>query len=263
MLLYGKDEQSGRCAFADRYQHRLEFNWSVVPGKPDFTRMLDDYLAEFRRDEQVTEVARVTPGPWSGFAARMGDVLTSRFGRFFSRDRCLLEVVFLWPERRDVALERRILDSVREETLTPEGFWRWRAFGMDLYAGEDLQLQECTVKPGLARLQFAAEKRRVRVETFERMGLVSQWLHRPVQEWLALRRPDGVVLRQQEPEQDGDIEVAHLVGDRLAEGWRRLLLQRTPYDSRAWINPRDGRLYCQTVSGEAHPVARRFRGWEE
>jgi len=263
MLFYGKNAQAGKCTFADRYQHRLEFTWSVVPGKPDFTRMLDDYLAEFRRDDEVTEVAKIILGAWSGFTARLGEVLTSRVGRFFPQDRCLVELVFLWPEQRDVQLERRVMESVREESLTPEGNWRWRAFGMDLYASAECELDQCTVQAGLARMTFASMKQRQRVEIFERMGLVSQWLHRPVQEWLTLRRPLGVTVRQDVLETAQEMEVSHLIGDQLAEGWRRLLFKRTSFDSRAWMNKHDGRLYCQTITGSTVPVTRRLFGWEE
>ena len=101
MLFYAKPLQAGRCAFADRYQHRLEFSWSIVPSKPDFDRMISDYLAEVRRDERASEAAETEVAGWRGFSAQLGDVRTTRFGAYMPEERVLLECVFLWPKRRE------------------------------------------------------------------------------------------------------------------------------------------------------------------
>jgi len=48
MLQFSRSAETGRCAFAGRYQFRLGLDWRVVPGPPDFGRMTSDYRARLR-----------------------------------------------------------------------------------------------------------------------------------------------------------------------------------------------------------------------
>jgi hypothetical protein len=261
MLFYGREMQAGRCAFADRYQHRMELSWSTVPGKPDFDRMISDYLAEVRRDERASEAAEADVAGWRGFSARLGDVLTTRFGTYQPEEKLLLECVFLWPDRRERDVERRVLASIAHEPAR-DGLRRWRAFGMDFDVTDGLSLQAAQVRPGDVRLSFRADKVDGREETFERIALVEHWLRRPVREWLSLRRPSFVRMKAQELETNGTREIEHLVGDRPGPGIVRLWAGRTPFDSRAWREPQDGRMYVQSISG-ARAVNRRLFSLEE
>ncbi len=262
MLFYAKPLQAGRCAFADRYQHRLEFSWSIVPSKPDFDRMISDYLAEVRRDERASEAAETEVAGWRGFSAQLGDVRTTRFGAYMPEERVLLECVFLWPKRREKDVERRVLGSIAYEPAH-EGLRRWRAFGMDCDVTEGLALHTAKIAPGSALLSFRPEKDDGREENFERLALVEHWLRRPLREWLAMRRPSRVRVLAQETLTDGPRELEHLSGDRPAAGIARAWAGRTRFDSRAWRDPQDDRLYVQSISGGDPAVGRRLFSAEE
>jgi len=263
MLFYGKDAQAGRCTFADHYQHRLEFNWSVVPGKPDFERMINDYIAELSRADGVSDIDAACIGEWHGFVARLDEVLTSRFGRFFSDERVLVECVFLWPQSREIGNERKVLESVKYAPCTAEGYWRWCAFGMDFLVSDGLSLQECTMQPGKSQMTFRHPKNKLHFERFERLGMVSHWLRRPLPEWLNMRQPGAITVRQETQETDAGQQVVRLAGDQLVLGLKRFLGTRIRYDSRAWIDALDGRLYCQTISGGKQEITRRLAAWKE
>lgn len=248
ILLYSKNPKEGRCAFADRYQYRLELHWREVPGAPDFERMLADYSSRLKKDDKAEDVQAVHFEKWQGIAATVKEMSTSRFGRYFAEEGCLVELVFLWATGRERTLERNILVTLTMEPIR-DGCRRWQAFGMQMRVTAELPLAECVVQPGLARLLFHRAKAPQREERFERLGLVSQWLKAPVDEWLRKRTPGEVrVTAESCSVVDGHTEY-RLDGSRLAIGLPRLLGRRVPYRATAWICPVDDRLYYQVISG--------------
>lgn len=252
LLRYARDPKAGRCLFADRYEYRLELDWKRVPGPPDFGRMSSDYAAALKRDERMTSVEPVRRGRWTGLVVRnrVDGCIISRFGTHLPEEGLLVELVFIWPSARDEALEGRVLDSVREVPAGADGRRRWRVFGMDMQVDAGLDLNECSVLPGRAVLGFRTPAGKpFREQRFERYGMTETWLHRPVPEWLRLRIPHGIAVQEERNEAAGGHEVAVCRGDRPAHGWRRWLGRRLSFETRAWICPRDGRLYCATRTG--------------
>lgn len=249
MLQFSREAAAGRCAFADRYRFRLEFNWRKVAGPPDFDRMLSDYKSKLQHQKKLTEGKRVWAKGWQGLEGRNGELFTSRFGRFFRKQSYLVEMVFLWPEDPDRNLLGRVLDGIHEEPERQKRFRHWKAFGMDLLVSKELSLQSCVVEPARANMTFALPKKPGRLETFERLGMVSDWLGASVREWLVAQMPQDV---QSEPvvlTEVGGHRAQMLRGQEKAGKLSRLTGKRTEYESAAWICPADGRLYRRTYLG--------------
>lgn len=244
MLQFSQNQQVGRCAFADRYQFRLELDWRVVAGPPDFDRMMSDYMARLT-ELGIKNVRRSNRGSWRGMEGEGKDGLSTRFGRYFAREACLVELVFLWREGRDPALERDVLESVAEEPQHCGGAKRWRAFGMDLLASPRVALMNCTVEPAHARMVFADKDGR-REECFSRRGMVGEWLRDTVRDWLRKSTPKKVAVSDSGSRHVGGHCVEMISGEIRARGLPGMLGRRTRYGSSAWICPGDGRLY--TVS---------------
>ena len=242
MLQFSRDTQVGRCAFADRCQFRLELNWRVVAGPPDFDRMMSDYQARLL-ELGMKNVRHANHCPWRGIEGEGQEGLSTRFGRHFPGAACLTELVFLWRDGRDPALERDVLDSVAEEPPHGSGAKRWRAFGMDLLASEGLALTRCTVEPAHAEMVFTDKAGR-REERFARRGLVSEWLRGPVRDWLRSRAPREVSAVSAEARHVGGHCVETIRGEMRARGLAGALGRRTRYEAEAWICPGDGRLYA-------------------
>ena len=257
LLQFTRNPEAGRCAFADRYDFRLEFSWRKVAGAPDFERMLSDYTSQLQGQGEGVEVTRTRRAGWQGIEARTGPVASSRFGRFFPTESCLVELVFLWPGDKDAALMERVLKSVREERERADGRRRWRAFGMDLLADGTLPFSDCRAEPAHAAMTFGEEESRPH-ETFSRLGMVAEWLHQPVEAWVRSQLPlkaeagtavqrtvEGHAITRVEAKE----KVVALRG--LLGGWVRHAVE-------AWICPADERLYavwvCKKASvGEAEP----------
>lgn len=249
LLLYTTSAERGRCMFADRYEYRLELNWQTVPGRPDFERMVSDYAAALHAEPAVQAVDPMQAGEWQGLVSTSRTAVITRCGRYLPGEKTLIELVFIWPEKRETTLERRILDSFRDVPLAADGRRRWRAFGMDLRVDGALQLHACKALPGTARMVFQDPKHAWREERYERLGLVAQWLKGPVAEWLRLRLPPTVSVTSEEHCDVAGHAVEVIRGDAPVGGWRRLLRRRAPFTALAWVCPADGRLYCASVCG--------------
>lgn len=246
MLLFSRSPAQGRCVFADRYAHRLELSWRVVPGRPDFDRMLSDYAGSLRAGGRP-DPAPLRAGAWRGWLAEKDGRPSSRLGLHLPAEACLVELVFLWPDARDEALEHAILDSVRDEPADADGLRRWRAFGLDARVSPGLDFRACVVQPARAEWTFAAPRGRRR-ERFARLGLVDQWLRRPVGDWLLARAPANRKATVQRRTEAGH-EVFSLVPAETACSMITLPLKGGAFGGEAWICPRDGRLYAVEWTG--------------
>ena len=96
LLQFSKSSDNGKIAFADRYQFRLELDWSTVSAPPDLDRMASDYKSKLA--EEGTKDAKLAVHlPWKGVSAQEADNFISRYVNYFPSRSLMLEIVFLWP----------------------------------------------------------------------------------------------------------------------------------------------------------------------
>lgn len=255
MLLYSSQLESGRCVFADRYQHRLEMSWQIVPGPPDFSWMMKNYAERLgakssgeTSHEGTADIRMLDVDGWHGLVCA-DNVISSRFGRYISEEHCLVELVFLWENRRDKTLERTILNSIDLLKKDQDGLRRWRAFGMDIHVPDRLPLAQCAVLPASAQMVFRDGKKPDCEEKFERLGFVSEWLQVSLEKWLQQRTPRDISGMTHETTRIKNHEFVILRGHKSMPGVSRLLGRHIDYQSIAWICPNDNRLYCHTSLG--------------
>jgi len=246
MLSFSRELETGRCAFADRRNFRFEVNWRQVKGPPDFDRMLSDYAAKLA-DDDAGKPSRLSRASWKGLAAEVDGLFTTRFGRYFGDRKCLLELVFLWPDKHDQDLETSVLTSVASMPCIDGNPQRWRAFGMDIAASPELPLAEVNVRPANVEMIFG-DPTRGRCETFKRLGLVAEWLDAPLTKWIGRAAPSGMTFEKARSADVHGHDVEQLVCFRNLAPVRRALGLRRYYEAAAWICPRDKRLYHAAVS---------------
>ena len=252
MLQFTRELSTGRCAFADRYNFRFEFNWRMVPGPPDFERMLSDYQSLLETTQGLHAAKRERHGSWQGLSGTHGTASSSRYGRFYAEEGCLLEVVFLWPDTRDKKLEAVILDSCRYAGNDKSGYQQWRAFGMDMQQPIGMELLQADIAPASADMVFG----RVRSEDhvrFRRLGLVSCWLKTPLEHWLR---------RQLHSQAHSLKHTRRSVRDHMLETLKGKyvpkfkLRRKRKYMVTAWQCPRDERIYVvETIAGRTTSLA--------
>jgi hypothetical protein len=249
MLQFARDPAKGRCAFADRTHFRLELTWQAVAGPPDFERMMSDYVARLRVEGAMAEPRLITAAGWPGIEGTQDGLLTRRFGKHVPEESLLVEVVLIWPEEHDSALEADVLSSMAVEPADDLGLRRWRAFGMDMLASDGLAFHDCRVEPARARMGFEGRKTGVQ-ETFERLGMVDEWLHDTVGAWLRRQAQDDIDIESEDSTTRRGHTLAAIAGRRRTTGVQSLFLRPAHYEAAAWRCPTDGRLYRVTTTGE-------------
>jgi hypothetical protein len=250
VLRFERDPGVGRLTLADRYQHRLEFGWRALSKAPDLDRAISDSRKAFEADDEIEGVAGARGAGWDGLSATVEGQVQTRFMRYFAEEKCLMELTFLWPETREHDLERAVLLSVAEEPKDEQGLRRWKAFGLDLLTDDRLPLAQGNVEPARARLVFEEPESPGRSETFERLGLVDQWLTTPVDAWMATRLPKFISRRATTVETIAEHEVHSLTARWHANLGLRLLGIGRPYEAHAWRCPVHNRLYVVTLIGD-------------
>ena len=87
-LQFSKEQKAGRIAFADRYQFRMEFSWQVISGRPEMKRLIGDYIAKVKTENEDEEPVARNVGPWHGLkTGQKHSTLNTRFSRYFSSNR--------------------------------------------------------------------------------------------------------------------------------------------------------------------------------
>lgn len=247
MLQYSRDAESGNVAFADRYQYRLELNWKKVPGAPDFPRMLQDYRVRLRDEGGHTDLRDVRYGDWQGIEGRETTGSSARFGRYMPSLERLVEIVFLWPQQPDQALQRRVLESCDAELPDADHLQHWRAFGLDLRTHDDLELETCNIRPALAALTFTDYGKGRRSEHFERLGMVDEWLKVNLDEWLVGKTPEKAVDLAETRVTLARHEVYVRRGMMAALTFPTIGKRRNRWVAAVWRCPADGRLYHSSL----------------
>jgi len=246
MLQFSRNPEIGKCGFADRYNFRFELNWKVVPGAPDFDRMLSDYAAKLGASNH-SGVKRVAREGWRGLESSTPTMLTSRFGRFFEEESCLLEVVFLWPgKHRDGSLQRKVLRSIRYESPTGDHLRRWRTLGMDFFVPDGLALEECTALPARAEITFTDRRKRSRHQ-LSRLGLVDHWLKTPVTDHVKSGAAKALKNMQDLSFERNGHRITCLVGSMKSPPVPVFGPGRGVGLHCGWICPESGRLYHMTM----------------
>ena len=236
-LQYARESAQGRCAFADRHRFRLELNWRVFQAAPDLERMTKDYAASLEAGWENIQFIRCRG--WPGLTGRRGEETVSRFGAYLDELNVLVEVVCIHPDKRDDALEARILPTVRAVPPDADGYQRWRAFGMDMRVPASFQLSECAVEPARVGMRFEGPNKPDRW-IFRRYGMVDDWLKISLREWLQLQCDPEVKEARFMTATQGNRAIERVEGVWKPEG---LLLRGGLYTASAWREPGDQRLY--------------------
>jgi hypothetical protein len=254
LLRFSKSETKGRLSFADRQRFRFELTWRKVPGEPEYGRMVTDYMGKLLSEKKLAWARRAESAGWHGINGGDANGNNTRFGRYFADEGLLVEAVFPWPRRREKALEKRVLGSIRAEREWQGRLRRWRVCGMDLLASAKLPLAEGRIEPASARLIFGIG-RRAPGEEFRRLGLVKFWLKQELGDWLKVQTPLTLRNSVQERRELIGGHRQELISGRLG-GW---LSSAKHYRAAAWICPEDGRLYFASRqarrAGEAPKLA--------
>ncbi|NCD31984.1 MAG: hypothetical protein EOL87_01050 [Spartobacteria bacterium] len=238
MLQFSRSDVSGRCAFADRYRFRLEVDWKEVGGEPDFDRMMSDYQHRLTDRGGLKDAVNVKGGAgFHGLCGMQNGIMVSRFGIYLEQPGILVELVFLWPDQRDVRLENTILFSVQFNAADGQGMITRRAWGLNVRVPRRFPMTECLIQPALARYTYGKKNNFWQIE---RLGMVDTWLTVPLEDWAVNRLDKQCVHGELSTRTAGGHKIWDMSGDFVRKG---LAHPNGTYQSMCWRCPVDQRIY--------------------
>lgn len=244
MLQFSSEYERGRIAFADRYQFRAELSWRAVKGEPDYERMVSDYMLKLEQENKLGDAKPLRKAGWHGFVGMMQKDYTSRFGRYLEEVGCLIELVLLWPDQqRDAELETEILSSIEHSPPDEYGFRRWRAFGLDVKVPPTAVFEGCTAQPARAEFAFSDPKTGNQWQ-FMRLGMVNSWFDGNLEHWLKKSLGRNIIEPRFTHRTRGNHELITAEGRYKPQ---TIHLRNGTFQAAAWIDDKDGRLYCAKV----------------
>ncbi|MEI6519147.1 MAG: hypothetical protein WCO98_03795 [bacterium] len=220
------------------------FRWRNITSEPDMKKMAVDYASYIGLRDDIVSVKPVSYYQWEGVEANLPDASYSSYSSFLASEKLLVELIFLTPANSENRQEQKILSSVSEEPLQLDHYRRWRAFGMDMVTDDRYTIRKCQVLPGFAEMTFNHLKDDNLYDTFERFGMVDEWLRGSIEEWVKKRIPDGVKIISSKVEEYRG-HTFYTINGKVNIGFSKLIRgARVEYIARTWRCPIDGRLYC-------------------
>lgn len=247
--------EPGQCIFADRYYHRLNLQWKPVTYVPNLELMLTRYHRRNESDKSKIIEINDLPKDWQGLGRQSDQGMVVHAGRFFREQRILVEAAIIWPESRDIPLEKRVLSSIRPLPHTGPT-QRWQAMGIDAQVPWEYDLQYSKSAVGKVTWGFKAGKKGPEL-LIERLALPGNWLTEGLEQWLESTVESGFKrISRQERSFNG-----HEASCQISQGWthpinrlrgRRLLRQDLAW--RCGVEDRVYRLSFMQVTPEQEPA---------
>jgi hypothetical protein len=203
-----------------------------------------------RKDEVTFKPLLGLGEEWRGVIRQAGDGTSVHAGRFFAPQRWLVEATIVWPERRNPALEREIFASIRAEA-PEEPLRHWRALGMDVRVGRDLDLLVSDPKVGRVTWTFGARKKKRSPQlVVERLAMVEHWLSAKggLEEWLAKSLPEQSRVVEKSSITFNEHPAQRLLSEKGIGTLPTLRGLRQRRLDIGWVCPVDGRLYHVAVT---------------
>jgi hypothetical protein len=246
-LACGLDEPA-HIAFADRLFTRLDITWRPLTYVPNLDLLIEKYRQRktTRKDEVAFKPLTNAGKEWRGVVRHADKGTFMHAARFFAPQRWLVEATIVWPKRRQEKVERDILDSI-EAWPVDEPRRHWRALGMDVVIGREMELLTNDPKVGRVSWTFGARRKKGHPPQLlvERLAMVGHWMPAEggLEDWLIKSLPEKSTVLEKNSITFNSHPAQRLLSDKkigTLPSLRGLRQQRLDI---AWICPVDGRLY--------------------
>jgi hypothetical protein len=232
--------EPGHLTFSDRRFQRMEVRWLALNFAPELDLLLEKYRKADNKEGRTVPLEG-QPSPWQGLTRQMPNGSVVRAARTFPQQRLLVETTLIWPDGRDVELERAILASVAAMPAGPAQLWQ--ALGVSATIPAEYDLRGLSASVGRVRWEFAPAGKSPPRIAIERLAMPEFWLKDPLRDWLARELPSQHYLLRQDTcewnKHRGERLISHAFAGTLAalRGRRRMRLDL------AWQCPVENRVY--------------------
>ncbi len=249
LMQFSKNSNMGSCAFANRYNISMELNWQRTDGEVNMGKTVTDHISKFEYEKGLTNIKRTNVSGWTGFYGNISKIKVSKFLKYFKKKSYLVQIIFIWPQKRKEEIENDILKNTKEEPNCKNDLQRWKSFGMDICISDKLKLLKCVVEPANAKMFFGVGNDFF--EEYRRLGMVKYWLKGTVKQWLETKLPSKVKnVREKLTELSGH-KIYSVYYSVWAKGLSKITGKKESYIASAWICPTDNRLYFARIKKDS------------
>jgi hypothetical protein len=227
----------GRCVFVDRRYQRLEVQWRRVARGPDLRQMYQRVAKSYGGRPSSLLVGAAG---WEGMVRREENGSIVHAGKYFAPVRWLVQVVLVWPGKRQRPVELAVLRSIAPQGRADP--LRWQALGLRADVPAAYELIDYRAEVGRVRWDFERSGRVRAGLMLERIAMGRYWLKRPLAEWLKTQLPGRVKALATTPAECGGHGGAavHSRSRNLPRRALGLALRRVDV---AWSCPNEDRVY--------------------
>jgi hypothetical protein len=228
-----------RAGFTDRTHHRIDIRWRKLGYVPNLAKMLERYQEKEKKEKTVPLTGQ--PQGWQGTVRQAGEGVVVNAGRFIDETKTLVEMIVVWPQKRDQKLENGIFDSVQSLTAK-EGMKLWQAMGLKARMNEGYDIVEYKAEPGRVEWVFGKGRKPAEKLAVERIAMPKYWLKGTLAKWLRTREEKWEKLE----------EWTQNIGGHEAACWKAtsrgllkdsLLLKKKIKTEMAWLCEKEKRVY--------------------
>ncbi|HSV27808.1 MAG TPA: hypothetical protein VLH60_07935 [Sedimentisphaerales bacterium] len=234
-----------RCSFTDRYHQRMDMRWRKLGYVPSLKKMLERH--QKKEHQSKTAVLSGQPEGWIGTLREVQGGWIVNTGKFFADAELLVEIILVWPDKRDRELENRILRGIRPVELQ-DGARIWQAMGMCVRLDGEYDIIEYKAEAGRVEWVFGRQKDRCgqRVAV-ERIAMPKYWLKSTIEKWLKSQVQEWTMTDEWSGHINGH-EASGLKAVTRGLMVDSLLFKRKFRADRAWLCGNEQRVYKVSCS---------------
>jgi hypothetical protein len=228
-----------RCGFMDRTHQRIDMRWRRLDYVPNLGKMLERHQEKEKREKTVPLAGQ--PEGWMGTVRQVDGGAVVNAGRFVEETMTLVEMIVIWPGKRDQELENAILQSVRG-VEAENGMRLWQAMGLKARMSQEYDIVEYKAEVGKVECVFGKGAKPRQKVSVERLAMPKYWLKGTLAGWLRIREEKWQTTEEWKQNVNG-----HDAAGRKAVGKGLLvdsvLLKKKVKAEVAWLCEKEQRVY--------------------
>lgn len=225
--------------FVDRSHQRIGLLCRKLGYVPNLGKMLETHQEKEKKERTVPLTGQ--PTGWLGTVRQSEGGWVVNAGRFIEDSMMLVEMIVVWPQRRDQELENVILGSVRSVPVENE-MRLWQAMGLKARMHQEYHIVEFKAEVGKVEWVFGKGAKPRQTVAIERISMPKYWLKGTLAGWLRSREEKWTSMKEWTQNVNGH-EAACWKATAKGLMVDSLLLKKKVKVEMAWLCEKEQRVY--------------------
>ncbi|MBD3422530.1 MAG: hypothetical protein GF398_20635 [Chitinivibrionales bacterium] len=158
IVRHGSKQDLGRLVFIDRRNQRMQLTWTACSGKPDVTRIFEDYRSKDREQYPECELSKAfRVAKWYGYHRTVDSKMVTRAAYFDKLYNRWLDVVLVWPDGYNQQTADLFFKSFKT-VGSRNGVMTWQAFETHFTVPAQWRLTSTEIIPARCTFTFEQDK---------------------------------------------------------------------------------------------------------